>query len=314
MSTPPSGDSPRVSIIVPSFNMGRFLRATLDSIFDQDYRPLEVIVIDGASTDETVETLQEYARSHPELQWVSEPDDGPEDAINKGLARASGEIAAIQSADDVYYPGAVRVAVAGFVANPDASIVYGDTELIDAEGRHLWGPSHNLPYTLPRYLCGSTFIPQSSAFFRPEIARAVGGVRKRYFVFDIDLWVRMLFRAPAVKLNAVMSAYRRHEVQRDKETGQIHSAWQQLVAESPEIKGAPWRVRLAATAGVRMITQHYNPSGSDAYRTAQMWLAILIYPPTVRAVWKPRMLIPPMPTARAVARRLRRLLAPSGAS
>lgn len=300
----PSTAGPLVSIVVPSYNMSRFLPATLDSILGQDYRPLEVVVVDGASTDDTVAVLRRYGAVHPELRWVSERDDGPHDAINKGLAMLRGEIAGIQSADDVYYAGAVSAAVAGFAAHPEASIVYGDTEVIDAEDRRLWGPSRNLPFTLCRYLCGSTFIPQSSAFFRPEIALAVGGCRSRYFVFDIDLWLRMMFQAPAVKLDGILSAYRRHDVQRDKETTNIRSSWQRMLEESPEIAGSSWRVRRAARAGNRMITQHYNPSGSDRYRAGQLWLGILTYPPAARALWRPRMLVPPRPTVRGILRRL----------
>lgn len=297
---------PVVSIIVPSYNMGRFLPATLDSIFAQSYRPLEVVVVDGASNDETVEVLDRYAASHPELRWVSEPDEGPEDAINKGLSMITGEIAGIQSADDIYYPDAIGTAVATFSEHPDAAIVYGDAALIDGEGRTL-SRTHYLRFTLPRYLCGSTFIPQSSAFFRPALARKVGGVRRRYFVFDIDLWIRMLFHAPAVKIDQVLSAYRRHEAQRDKETDQIYSSWRRMLAESPEIRAAPWRVRQASRAGARMIIQFYNPSGSARYAAAQMWLAIVLYPPVVRAISKPRKLIPPPPTVRGAFRRLRRL-------
>lgn len=302
MTNEPQG--PLVSVIVPSYNMGRFLPVTLDSIFSQDYRPLEVIVVDGASKDETVPVLERYGAEHPELRWVSEPDDGPEDAINKGLAMVTGDIAGIQSADDVYYPGAIRAAVDGFAEHPDAAIIYGDAQLIDADGKPL---SHTdyLPYTLRRYLCGSTFISQSSAFFRPEAARAVGGVRRRYFVFDVDLWIRILFRAPAYKLPGVLSGFRRHEQQRDSETEEIYTSWRRMLAESPEIQASSWRVRQAARAGGRMIIQFYNPSGSARYAAAQMWLAILIYPPVARAISKPRKLIPPPPTARGAMRRLR---------
>jgi hypothetical protein len=238
---------------------------------------------------------------------VSEPDDGPEDAINKGLTTITGEIAGIQSADDVYYPGAFDAAVAGFAANPHAAIVYGDTELIDADGHHLWGPSRYLPFTLCRYLCGSTFIPQSSAFFRPDIARAVGGCRSLYFVFDIDLWLRMIPRAPAVKVNGVLSAFRQHGAQRDKETAQILSSWRRMLGESPEIRRASWRVRRAARAGGRMIVQIYNPSGSARYQTGQIWLAILTYPPSIRALQRPTMLVPPSPTAQGIIRRIGRV-------
>ncbi len=297
--------APLVSIIVPSYNMGRFLPETLDSIFAQDHRPLEVIVVDGASRDDTVAILQRVAAEHPELQWLSEPDDGPEEAINKGLALVTGEIAAIQSADDIYYPGALRAAVDAFARHPEAGIVYGDAKMIDAHGGHVSGPTRYLRWSLERYLVGSTFIPQSSAFFRPEAARAVGGVRKRHFVFDIDLWLRMaLHGAVPVKVPGVLSAYRHHDAQRDKEAGQILGSYRQLLAETAELHNGSLRTRLAAFAGWRMLTQHYNPTGNPRYAAAQMWLAILVYPPAARGVVKPRALIPPRPTAQGVLRRL----------
>ncbi len=303
----PAATEPLVSVIIPSYNQGLFLRETLNSIFAQDYRPLEVVVVDGASSDETVAILEQAAAAHPELRWLSEPDDGPEDAINKGLAMITGDIAAIQSSDDIYYPGAVRAAVDGFRQNPAAGIVYGDAEAIDGEGGHVSGPTRYLPWSLHRYLCGSTFMPQSSTFFRPDLARRVGGVRNRYFVFDIDLWLRMMFLTRPVKLDRVMSAYRHHEVQRDKHVGEILSSFRQMVAESPEIARSPWHVRLAGWAGGRMLTQHYSPSDNPRYATVQMWLAILAYPPSIRAVVRPRMLVPVRPSARGAIRRLRKL-------
>src|ERR1043165_2387570 len=92
---------PLLSVIVPRYNHGRYLRATLRSILDQAYRPLEVIVVDGASKDETLDVLKSFEGT-PELRWISEKDRGPADAVNKGLAMAKGELIGIQSADDIY--------------------------------------------------------------------------------------------------------------------------------------------------------------------------------------------------------------------
>src|SRR4051812_41118582 len=102
---PSMPERPLVSVIIPSYNQGRFIRETIDSVLSQDYRPIEVLVFDGASKDETVSVLKSY--DAPELQWWSEPDRGVVDAVNKGLARARGDIVAIQSSDDVYVPGAI---------------------------------------------------------------------------------------------------------------------------------------------------------------------------------------------------------------
>src|ERR1043166_2278014 len=92
-------DRPLFSVIVPSYNQGRYLRQTLESILGQSYRPLEVIVVDGASKDETVEVLKSFAHA-PELRWISEKDRGPADAVNKGFAMASGELIGIQRSEE----------------------------------------------------------------------------------------------------------------------------------------------------------------------------------------------------------------------
>ena len=123
--------NPLVSVIIPSWNQGRFLAETLDSVFAQDYAPLEVLVFDGASKDETVEVLQRYD-GRPGFWWKSEPDRGVVDAVNQGLAKATGEYCVILSSDDCFLPGAVRAAVAALRADPALGLVYADAEYIDA--------------------------------------------------------------------------------------------------------------------------------------------------------------------------------------
>ena len=290
-------DPPLVSVIVPSFNQGRFLPATLDSILSQHHRPLEVVVVDGASTDDTVEVLRRYAAAHQEVRWVSEPDDGPADAVNKGLALARGAIAGIQSSDDVYLPGAVGAAVAAFEAEPALGLVYGDASVIDEHGTPTFTTSY-LPFSLPRLLCGSTVILQSSTFFRTDLARALGGWRSQYFVMDTDLWLRMAFRAPVRKLPVVLSALRRHGEQRDTQTAAIWEGYRAMLRESDDVRRSSLRNRLAAAAGWRMITQHYNPRPAHRFRAAQMWAAIALYPPAIRAIAYPARLLPGRVTAR----------------
>jgi len=282
---------PLVSIIVPSYNQGQFLRATLDSILSQDYRPLQVLVMDGASKDDSVAILRDYAARHPELSWISEPDGGPADAVNKGLARAEGAIAGIQSSDDVYLPGAISAAVAALQAHPEAGIVYGDAYLIDEHDRQISQPTHWPAWTMERFLSMETFVLQSSAFFRTPLARELGGWDRRYFACDVELWLRMMFRAPALKVDAVWSAFRRHEAQRDKQTRKIFESWWRVIDESADLKTAPPRLRRAAGAGRRLIVQHYNP-GSPWFRAGQLWLAILSYPPALRGLQHPAMLLP----------------------
>ncbi len=281
-----------VSIIVPSYNQGRFIRATLDSILSQDYRPLEVLVVDGASTDDTTQILHDYAARYLELRWWSEPDKGPHEAVNKGFERARGVYAGIQSSDDIYLPGAVKAGVDALESHPETDIVYADGYGIDEQGGQLFSPTNWASFSLANFLCGRTFILQSSAFFRLDAARRVGGWRDKYFVADVDLWLRMIFKRPAVKLDGVWSAWRIHDQQRNTQTRKIWESHGRMLKESEDIRKAPWHLRLAAEAGRRMLTQHYNPTGSRWFVLYQLWRAILTYPPSALAVVNKTRLVP----------------------
>jgi glycosyltransferase involved in cell wall biosynthesis len=287
-----SAERPLVSIIVPSYNQGRFLSETLDSILEQDYRPLEVLVMDGASKDNTVQILEEYSARHPELRWWSEPDNGVADAVNKGLALARGVFSGIQSSDDVYRPSAISQAVDLLCGNPDVGVVCGDAEIVDVSGQVLMLAPCRLPFTPARFLSRSTIIHQSSAFFRLDLARDVGCWNPRYFCADTEMWLRMSFRMGVLKVDHVWSGWRRHEIQRDKEKSKMWEAWGQMITESEDLKRAPLRLRLAAKAGRRIMALDYNPGRSRVFVKAQLWLAILIYPPSYFSVHNKRALIP----------------------
>src|SRR5271155_1305031 len=123
--------SPLVSIITPSFNAARFLEATIRSVLDQDYPHIEYIVMDGGSTDGTLDILPSH---RDQLTYFSAADDGAADAINKGFAKAQGKILAWLGADDTYLPGAVTKAVEALADNPDAAAVYGEASWVGSEG------------------------------------------------------------------------------------------------------------------------------------------------------------------------------------
>lgn len=300
-----SGARPLVTIIVPSFNQGRYIAATLESILRQAYRPLEVWVIDGGSRDETVDVLREFQARHPELQFISERDAGVADAVNKGLARARGEICGIQSSDDVYLGEAIAEGVAALDRHPEAALAYGEGYPIDEEGRPLAAAWRWQPYSLANFLCGSTFILQSSTFFRTAASRRVGGWRPDYFVADLDFWLRILHDATAVKVDRAWSAYRRHAEQRNKQIRTIFESHWRMSAESPELRRAPLRLRLAAAAGRRMFVQYYNPTGSPWTRLRHLWSALLLYPPAWRALRQPVALFPGLGRAVQALARLR---------
>lgn len=251
-----------MSILVPSYNQGRFIRDTIDSILEQDYRPLTIHVIDGASTDDTLEVLKSYG-DIPELQWVSEPDKGVVDAVNKGFRLLNGDICGIQSSDDVYLPGALRTAVDAFRKAPDTGLIYGDTVKVDAQGneisKHLIGP-----WSLKNLLLVRTWIPQPSAFFRRELLDACGGWDERIpYAPDTDLWIRMAFRTEVKKIDAFLSQRRMHDAQRDTQGEKIIRDYCRMIDQSEDIAASSPELRQAAEAGKRLMMIRYNTSGSD---------------------------------------------------
>lgn len=266
-----------ISIIVPSFNQGAFIRQTIESCLEQDYRPIEIIVIDGASTDNTVEVLKSFG-DIPELKWISEPDDGVVDAVNKGLRKARGEIAAIQSSDDYYLPNCFSAVIGAFQQNPDAGLVFGDIERVDAGGNRSGGSS-NPPFSMPRLLSRELFIYQPAAFFRRELALELGGWNPEIpYVPDTDLWFRLAFCSKVILCPKEIAACRSHPDQRDTCRARIYSDYLKMLDISREISSAPLRLKLAATAGAAMLKFRYGGPWTNGQLTRAAWKALLCRP------------------------------------
>ena len=178
-----------VSIITPSYNQGTFLEDTINSVLNQDYPNIEYIVIDGGSTDESLDIIKKYAEKL--AYWESKPDKGQTDAINKGFARASGEILAWLNSDDLLLPGAVSAAVNYLTANPNIGMVYGDAYFINKAGQKIGDfPAAKTDYQKLRR--GYVHIPQQASFFRAALWKQVGPLDPSfYFAMDYDLWVRL---------------------------------------------------------------------------------------------------------------------------
>src|SRR5690349_12860555 len=181
--------NPKVSIIIPSFNQGQFLEASIQSALEQEYPNIEYIVVDGGSKDSSVEIIKKY-QDHLKW-WVSEKDKGHADALNKGFSHASGDILAWLNSDDIYFPGAVSAAVAVLQSHPEVGMVYGDADLIDDVGATV-GQFGSKQTSYRQMLRGSVHIPQATTFFRADVWRQVGPLDlSLFFSFDYDLWVRI---------------------------------------------------------------------------------------------------------------------------
>lgn len=177
-----------VTVIVPSFNQGRFIGSTLDSILQQDYPQLECIVVDGGSTDETLAIIQQYQDSR--LSWVSERDKGQSDALNKGLRRASGEIITYLNSDDLLLPGAVAFAAAYFEAHPEVDLLYGDGYYVDAEDKRL-GAFKSAPFDLDLCVLNGQDLAQPGTFWRRTVTDKIGLFDVGFhYRMDFDYWLR----------------------------------------------------------------------------------------------------------------------------
>ncbi len=286
----PLPDRPLLSVIVPSFNQGAFIRQTIESCLAQDYRPIEILVVDGASGDGTPAILREWD-SVPEVRWTSEPDSGPVEAVNKGLARAVGEIGLIQSADDLSVPGAFRAAVDAFRARPEATLLYGDVERIDEAGRILDRLDVGR-YSLQALLARRTYVPQPCAFFRLAPVRRTGGWDERFpYCPDTDLWFRLALAAPVIRLPLVLGRTRVHAGQRDVRRREVFASYARMMRESEALARAPAACRRAARAGFEFLKLRYNPGLTDAQVCRALWKAVVLHPPLLfcRALPKHRL-------------------------
>jgi O-antigen/teichoic acid export membrane protein/glycosyltransferase involved in cell wall biosynthesis len=212
---------PKISIVIPSFNQGRYLEQTILSILNQQYPNLELIVMDGGSTDDSARIIQKYA-AHL-THWQSAPDEGQASAIADGFQMASGDIFAYLNSDDLYLPHALHTVGSLFRKAPETEFLYGDCLMIDEENR-IVRRMYPIDFDLDTFLFDHTIIQQQAAFWRHDLYRKTGGIDRAFqFCMDYDLWLRCAQAgASFTRTPSVLAAFRRHPASKTSQLRAIH--------------------------------------------------------------------------------------------
>lgn len=204
---------PTISVITPSYNQGQFIGQTVESVLNQHYHMLEYIVIDGASTDNTLSVLQPYAN---QLRLISELDRGQTDALNKGLQMATGEIVCWLNSDDYFLPGTLRAVGEFFTRHSDSCWLTGDCEIVNETGRTIQQPIRQYKRLLRQlspaaYLGLTNAICQPATFWRRSVHTELGYLDESLrYTMDYDWWLRLSgLQRPAV-LSQTLTAFRIH--------------------------------------------------------------------------------------------------------
>jgi glycosyltransferase involved in cell wall biosynthesis len=199
---------PRISIVTPSYNQGHFLEETITSILDQDYPNLEYIIIDGGSSDNSLEIIKKY--EHRIDYWTSEPDRGQGDAIIKGFMKASGEIWAWQNSDDRYGQSALERVAEHFLANPHIELLFGGWRVIDTDGRP-FSEHRYRRFSMISLRAGLQVPTQPAAFFKRRAYDRVGGIDPRWHqTMDYDLYVRIANKHNVAIIPDILGDFRIH--------------------------------------------------------------------------------------------------------
>jgi len=202
-------ESPLVTIVTPSYNQARYLERTILSVLNQDYPSLEYIVIDGGSTDGSIDIIKKYENRIS--YWISEPDRGQSHAINKGFAKATGQIFNWLNSDDILMPSATSIAVHYLTNNPEYGMVYGDRLVIDGKDQVL--ACMELPSFSPFLFKFRGWVPQETVFFRRELWHKVNGLDEiLHYSMDCDLWLRFLQDTTFFHIPFIMGAWRQHDL------------------------------------------------------------------------------------------------------
>ena len=203
---------PTISVVTPSYNQGRFLEQCICSILDQNYPALEYIIIDGGSADNSLEIIKKYQANI--TYWVSEPDQGQSDALNKGFQRATGELVAWLNSDDFYLPQAFYHIAKVYQGQRNAPFFFGNGLRVNAQGnpKQPFFPKGSLYFNRDALRFGLNYILQPATFINRQSLNTVGGVSNNLtYGLDTDLWLRLSALGAPVPVQAKLAASREYE-------------------------------------------------------------------------------------------------------
>ena len=217
-----------ISVVTPSYNQAQFIESTIRSVLEQSYPLVEYIIIDGGSTDGSLEIIKNY--QHRLTSWCSEPDQGQADAIRKGFERATGDILCWLNSDDLFLPGALAAAAEYFQTHTEVEALSCGSITIDSDGQIVsvgrCAYSLGVRATFHRFLCyGQGGVAQCATFWRRSAYDAVGGIDSRYhFIMDLDLFTRLAMRRRFGNLRKLVACYRIHPAAKGSTMQTVHDA------------------------------------------------------------------------------------------
>jgi glycosyltransferase involved in cell wall biosynthesis len=274
-----------VSIITPSYNQAKYLEQTIQSVLTQDYPKLEYIVIDGGSNDGSVEIIKKYQDKL--AYWVSEKDKGQADAINKGFAKANGEIIAWINSDDYYLPNTISQAVKSFDENPDAVLIYGNMLAVDENGK-TFNTFNYKQLSLEDLICFQ-IIGQPAVFFRRSALHKTNGLNLDfYFLLDHLFWIELAQHGKILHVDRTWSAARYHAEAKNRakaaEFGKEAFRILSLVNQDKNLSTMFEKVKNRAIASAHRVDARYLLDGGLPTQALLAWCkSFWIHPPTALA-------------------------------